>query len=133
MTTTTVDKPVVKEVTTPIKPSEAYKLGRMIAPGWTNYQYYDPEANTACAYGAMALGLGLLTMGEEDTSAGLVDAVKARTLGTKYSYKCRCDFATLLDHRSVDILDVIEHYSDDHRKTLGSDKRIVALLESVGL
>lgn len=45
------------EVVTPIKPSEALRLGRLVRPLHVNAFWFDGEAS-ACALGAMHVGWG---------------------------------------------------------------------------
>lgn len=53
----TLEAPV--EIVTPIKPSEAIRLGCLIAPiQLLDGEYVDEPARAACAFGAMALGMG---------------------------------------------------------------------------
>lgn len=123
------------EVVTPIKLSEAYRLGRMMAPRWANHTYYDGKA--ACAYGAMGLGLGYLTMGvadevyldPPDDGNSLPAKVRSHAQDVFVAYKCKC----FGPYDKDSITDVIEHYSDTHRNTFGRNKDIIELLESVGL
>ena len=56
MTTETLT-PVTPEVVTPIKPSEAIRLGCLIAPIQITGRFFDGRGG-ACALGAMALGFG---------------------------------------------------------------------------
>lgn len=64
MTTETMPEVRPAEPTTPIKPSEAIRLGRLIRPVPCS-GYAIGGANEACALGAMALGWG----GQEDDDA----------------------------------------------------------------
>lgn len=58
MTTKLAPAPV--ETVTPIKPSEAIRLGCLIAPvQLVDDIYADEELHAACVYGAMALGMGM--------------------------------------------------------------------------
>jgi hypothetical protein len=59
MTTETLPAVAPFEPTTPIKPSEAIRLGCLIAPVQEfEGPYFNAYIRSACAYGAMALGLG---------------------------------------------------------------------------
>lgn len=58
MTTTTVVRdPVTPERVSPLKPSEALRLGRLIRPVRCSGRFFR-DANAACANGAIAVGLG---------------------------------------------------------------------------
>lgn len=70
MTVETIPTTVPAEPTTPIRPSEALRLGRLIRPieaevGETLYA----GRKRACALGAMALGYGFDPKGHEPTDA----------------------------------------------------------------
>lgn len=100
-----VDTP--SERTTPIRPSEAIRLGCLLAPVQSFGAYMDGEG-TACASRAMHLG-GLRTKAD-------FDAVGWRRLG------CPVE-----DHPSPG--NVMAHLNDDHRWTR---EAIADWLESVG-
>lgn len=55
MPTVVVAPPSVAEPTTPIKPSEALRLGRLLRPRRLRFSYRE-GADGACAYEAMCIG-----------------------------------------------------------------------------
>lgn len=57
MTTETMPTTAPVETVTPIRPSEAIRLGCLIAPVQTTGSFFDGKGG-ACALGAMVLGLG---------------------------------------------------------------------------
>jgi hypothetical protein len=57
MTTETIPQTLPLEPTTPIKPSEALRLGRLVRPERCSVTMFDAY-HGACALGAMAVGLG---------------------------------------------------------------------------
>jgi hypothetical protein len=50
--------PAPIETVTPMKQSEALRLGCLIAPNQLTDAFFDQRHESACAYGAMALGFG---------------------------------------------------------------------------
>lgn len=115
--------------------AEAYKAGRA-KTRWTDFAYYEARQDGkqyACAFGAIAIGLTKSEMRYEIANkAGNI--IWGRPLryfrNVKVAYKCRCK-----DHKGEfgDPAEVIEHYSDAHRKTWGRDTNIIAMLEEYGL
>lgn len=104
---------------TPIKPSEAIRLGCLLAPVQTFHEAYvdwsDPRK--ACAYGAMALGFGGYDNARELNAA----ASRLHCKDMLGSVLCPgCDLPLLS----------ITHLNDDHR---WSRERIADWLEGMGL
>lgn len=119
MTTTTTPetRPAPVEVVSPIKPSEAIRLGCLIAPVQCEGDWSRAD-NEACAAGAMNLGWGLPVaddgwINDNDTPDRWVDRVCPES---------GCDVASY-SH-------LIPHVNDDHH---WSRERIADWLESLGL
>ena len=96
------------EPTTPIKPSEALRLGRLVRPLRTPYEALHGD-DGACANGAMAIGWGYA--GDSDIGAFMF--AKAR-----------------LDHYDIGVwamFDAVENRGED------GDAAVLAFLEERGL
>lgn len=114
MTTATIVRdPVTPERVSPVKPSEALRLGRLLYPVRIEGHFRD-EHGGACALGAIAAGMNL-------------EAVYA-THWHKWTYSLPCPACGRLPTEGS--LHVIAHLNDDHH---WSDDQIVAYLEGLGL
>lgn len=136
-------KRVVKERRTKIKPSEAYRLGRMVSPYARSHIFIGDKS---CAIGAIAIGAGLRPDGDElDYSWMVGGEARKRVYGMVgddfEDYQMPDDEPTHGDIRSgcrhkmqfTSVITLVEHYSEHHRKTLGTDENIVKVLESYGM
>ena len=121
------------EVVTPIKPSEAIRLGCLIAPvqmfGQTR-DFLGGDRQKACAIGAMELGLG----DPNGNGADFEDLARLRDLTPT---TCPVDPTHRYDERRGSVgwsedagPTAIAHLNDDHR---WSRERIASWLESIGL
>jgi hypothetical protein len=111
MTSDTLTAPAVgvpAEPTTPIKPSEALRLGRLVRPVQVFGHFRDGLLG-ACAYSAMAIGAD----GNYELFDQLPKFPRCPACGNGYSGA-----------------GMILHFNDDHK---WSDDQIVAWLESLGL
>jgi hypothetical protein len=111
--------------------AEAYKAGRGKAR-WTMNDIMERADGRlkACAIGAFGIGMGILDPKKQDDWAAKSDARRVfSTLLEDVKIPYECDHKDLFsgypEHPAV----VIEHYSDEHRRGLGSDKNLVALME----
>jgi len=109
-TTTPETRPALAEVTSPIKPSEAIRLGCLTTV--QTFGYYRDDGAT-CAIGAMAVGFGG-NMGKAWAFEDLTEDFDCPVAG--------CD--------NDDCDSVIPHLNDSHR---WSRERIADWLESLGL
>jgi len=105
--------PVVAEPTTPIKPSEALRLGRLQFPVPLRGRLFGVDGDTACAYGAIMAGYGDLEMAPVLGGGDEVDCP---------AWACR-DLRLAVEQ-------VVVHLNDFHGWT---DDQIVGWLEGIGL
>jgi hypothetical protein len=134
MTTETFAPTAPIETVTPIKPSEAIRLGCLIAPkqlfGKTR-DYSGGDRQKACAIGAMELGLG-------DASGNGADFEAFRRLRDMTPTTCPVDPTHEYHEYGVENVGwsddagptAIAHLNDDHR---WSRERIADWLEGLGL
>lgn len=105
------------EKVTPIKPSEAIRLGCIIAPiQLFNSVYIDEQTLSACAIGAMALGMG----GDWNKAHGLVNELHGSD-----RFDGVCPEQDCVTERADPV-----HLNDTHR---WSRERIADWLEEHGL
>jgi hypothetical protein len=125
--------PYAPERITPLKPSEAYRIGRMYAPKHIRGEWYsydnDGVVIGACGMGAMLLGFGINP--EKETST-----INAPTeLGDKHPLPCWHANALLPTQRSeYELLTVVMHLNDEHGPETSepwNDNRIISWLESI--
>lgn len=117
MTAETMAPAVAPEVTTPIKPSEALRLGRLTRPVRLTNGQFQSGMDGACALGAIHAGLGLDPWDSGDQMAWI------KVLGqVPGDCPMGCDVSIFLRG--------IAHLNDEH---LWSDAQIGAWLESLGL
>lgn len=117
MTTTTLAPAVAPEVTTPIKPSEALRLGRLTRPVRLTDGGFQLGDDAACALGAIHAGYGLDYHDNDDRMAW------GRVLD-RFPTQCPmgCDVSVFLRG--------IAHLNDEH---LWSDDQIADYLRGLGL
>lgn len=115
--------------------AEAYRVGRSKAR-WTNNDIVERVEGKlkACAIGAFGIGMGIIDPSDVDENwvrglSGLPSRLAAREAFMKrivpesIPYECDCNLGSDL------IPYVLEHWSDEHRRTLGSDKNLIAAME----
>lgn len=126
MTAETMAPAVAPEVTTPIKPSEALRLGRLTRPNYTEARLWSGETG-ACALGAILEGIG---WGGGSQSTGYTLIQERFPILYQRDNGCPdpdCHAPTLAGPL---LLDTTYHLNDDHH---WSDAQIGAWLESLGL
>lgn len=123
--------PAVAEPTSPIKPSEALRLGRLIRPVRIENEFYEGRTG-ACALGAIATGYGEGPLDGEDTYNVMATGPKTDVLehhradcpgehtGNGYAFGAK----------GWQVWEVLHHLNDDHH---WSDDQIVDWLEGLGL
>lgn len=121
-------KPKVKrEKRSKINPLEAYRLGRMVS-GRQNGVYLSTDGQS-CAIGAIAIGMGYITP-ESDSGEAYNAAQKVLEQMGNIHVPIKCKHRPdWFDGNSVGLGHVIEHYSDDHSKDRGTEKKLIKLLE----
>ena len=130
----TIEAPAISpERVTPLKPSEALRLGRLLAPRWTCGKLFNFQTDGYCALGAMARACGNRLSPSAQTywwNANWSDAY--------VGYPCVC-FAV---PGSIEVPHVVAHLSDGHspfsefrplNDDVWPDARIADWLESIGL
>lgn len=109
------------EVVTPIKPSEALRLGRLTRPLPRRGRRFDFDGQSACAVGAMQIAYGA-----DGTLYSDADWASLEVLGAQFPRHSKCP----VEGWPYDGYDIVWHLNDVHWYT---DDQIVAYLESLGL
>lgn len=117
--------PVAPEIVTPVKPSEALRLGRLTRPVRLTGDWLLPGA--ACAYGAIVTGGGAWEMhGLLDAAApAACPAVSDFAWSSRFRYE-RCG----MRKPEWTVESLVWHLNDQHE---WDDAQIVAWLEGLGL
>lgn len=120
-----------------MKVAEAYKAGRAKVPAWTRYDLVEADEGAktkACAVGAFGVGMGLIDPAEVRKTGYLRDGSAARQQFNEglqdvvIPYKCEHAKQEFYEKEGT-VAQVIEHYSDYHRRGLGRDVNLIALME----
>ena len=122
MTTTTAPITAPAEPTTPIRPSEALRLGRLLYPLPLAGDLTD-GVHSACALGAIAAGANLIALSDRDTYANVID--RFPEMDTPGTCPERCGA-----YDGWFVRTLVWHLNDSHD---WSDDQIVAWLQERGL
>lgn len=116
----TIAAPTVAEPTTPIKPSEALRLGRLIRPERSTGKLFAGDS-AACALGAIKVGFG--EPPNEDYTGVLFDMLSGKS-------HCPDSKCTQYASEAAALYSLVWHLNDGHE---WSDNQIAGWLEGLGL
>lgn len=124
VTETLTRERVTPETVSPLKPSEALRLGRLIRPRRTANEFFEGTTG-ACALGSMLAGAGYTAgdPGYDDIEDAFGAAFPALPFSSVNSPAAECDETMFVD-------EMVAHLNDDHFWT---DAQIGSWLESLGL